>query len=88
VISRLLIVVRHAWHMWRALALPKNSRKGGWNHMPAHELLHLLKRECEELQAACWELEHHGGAVENVVREAADISNFAAMIADNAKAAK
>jgi hypothetical protein len=82
---RLILAIRHAAAMYRALSLPKNRCKGHWGGISSRELLELAKREYEELFVACWELEHGKGTAERVAEEAADLSNFAAMIADNVR---
>lgn len=85
---RLLLVLCHARAMYRGLRQPKNRRKGGWQHLDSQYLLRRLQREVVELQAALWAYEDHGGDWRQVVSEAADVSNFAAMLADNAKRGK
>ena len=84
-INRAILVIRHARAMWRALTNPKNERKGDWRGMDAPELLKLAQREQEELHVSCWELECGKGTAQRVEEEAADLSVFAAMIADNAR---
>ncbi|CAK0755007.1 hypothetical protein CCP3SC15_2010003 [Gammaproteobacteria bacterium] len=80
--SRFSLVLRHARAMYRNLSQPRNRQKGHWRKIPTHELLRLLRRELEELEAALWACEH-GGDPGQVEAEAADLSNFAAMLADN-----
>ena len=58
--------------------LNKNEHKGGWESSSAAYLLRRLKQEVAELENAC---SFRGG--EAVVSEAADVANFAMMIADN-----
>lgn len=56
--------------------LQANDHKTGWDRMAARQLLNRLKQETIEL----------GRAIEsgkNVAEEAADVANFAMMIADN-----
>ena len=84
-INRALLVIRHARAMWRALTNPKNERKGDWRGKDPRELLELAYMEHDELFAACWELECGKGTAQRVEEEAADLSVFAAMIADNAR---
>lgn len=83
--KRLLLVFRHAWAMWRVLNAPKNRAKGDWRNNDPSDLLSLLDREREELFVACWELERGKGPAQRVKEEAADVSAFAAMVADVAR---
>jgi len=84
-INRAILVIRHARAMWRALTLPKNEAKGDWQGKDAREMLELARKEYAELYTACWELECGKGTAQRVEEEAADLSVFAAMIADNAR---
>ena len=66
-----------AWfanEMERKLQL--NDYKTGWKHMPLRQLLTRLKQETRELEKAI----KNG---KSVVEEAADVANFAMMIANN-----
>lgn len=83
--QRLILVIRHAWQMWRQLSLPKNSSKGHWGHIGNREIMRLAQMEYEELFVACWELECGKGSAQRVAEEAADLSAFAAMAADIAR---
>ena len=56
--------------------LLNNDAKGGWGHMTLKRLLSRLKQEVAELEV---EINKKG----NVIGEAADVANFAMMIADN-----
>lgn len=61
--------------------LQKNDHKGGWEYCKPSWLLRRLRAETNELERAVkgkkdWE---------TVLSEAADIANFAMMIADNAR---
>lgn len=58
--------------------LRRNDWKGGWNYMSGDELFSRLSEEVEELRLA---LVHHRSR-RTIVREAADVANFAMMIAD------
>ena len=87
-ISRALLVIRHAWQMYRNLTLPRNVAKGDWGDQTPHELLRLLMIEYEELFVALWELKSGKGTAQRVAEEAADLSAFAAMLADNARRAE
>ena len=87
-INRLLLVIRHACQIYRNLTLRRNLAKGDWRAEDMRALLKLLEREREELWVACWELETGRGSAARVAEEAADVSAFAAMIADNARATK
>ena len=84
-INRALLVIRHARAMWRALTNPKNERKGDWRGESSLHLLKLTWAEYDELHTACWELECGKGTAQRAEEEAADLSVFAAMIADNAR---
>lgn len=60
------------------LALPKNQEKGDWrNLLDSYSLLQLLKKEVKELEDAIII-----GSNDQIVGEAADVANFAMMIAD------
>ena len=61
--------------------LRKNAHKAHWDTVDQSWLLGRLKDEVEELQIAMKE-----GL--DVIPECADVANFAAMIADNARNAK
>jgi NTP pyrophosphatase (non-canonical NTP hydrolase) len=67
---------------WFAAAMAErldaNSYKRGWASMSPRRLLVRLKQETAELQRAL----AAGRPAADVVREAADVANFAAMIAD------
>ena len=58
--------------------LRENDHKGGWQGDTATSLLKRLREETDEVEQAlmAWE-------PELVLREAADVANFAMMIADN-----
>ena len=84
-INRAILVIRHARAMWRALTNPKNERKGDWRGESSLGLLWLTRKEYDELFAACWEFECGTVPAQRVEEEAADLSVFAAMIADNAR---
>lgn len=66
--------------------LRENDHKGGWRDDSCDALLDRLREETLELQDAC---DLHTsfasvGARNNLALEAADVANFAMMIADNA----
>jgi hypothetical protein len=84
-VRRLILVLRHAYALWRTLSLPKNAAKGDWRVHSLRELLDLAQREYEELFTAAWELECGKGTAQRVIDEAADLGAFAAMIADKAR---
>lgn len=60
--------------------LQQNDYKGGWSNCDIKWLLSRLKEETVELEQA---IENKNK--ENIVKEAADVANFAMMIADNSK---
>lgn len=63
--------------------LDANSHKRGWRHLSAKRLLVRLRQEVGELERALEsEAETVGEYVRRVTHEAADVANFAAMIAD------
>lgn len=60
--------------------LRQNDHKSGWQHDNWDALIRRLREETEELIDACRDM-----GPNSVVRECADIANFAMMIADNAR---
>lgn len=60
--------------------LLENIDKGHWEKVPFSRLMQLLGGEILELRQAI-----SGGDAEEILREAADVANFAMMIADNAR---
>ena len=58
--------------------LKQNDYKGGWSNCDIKWLLSRLKEETVELEQAI-----ENKSKENIVKEAADVANFAMMIADN-----
>ena len=62
------------------LALQANDHKGGWRHDSCSALLIRLREETDELKAAL----QKGYHLRHIVQEAADVANFAMMVADNA----
>ena len=65
--------------------LRANDHKGGWLGDQLHTLFDRLKEETSELEQELWKLadEHYGHQA--VVKEAADVANFAMMVATNAE---
>jgi len=57
--------------------LKRNDYKGGWDECDIHFLLKFLKREVAELEKSI-----SFGNKSDVIKEAADVANFAMMIAD------
>ncbi len=55
----------------------KRNAKGGWDECDIHFLLKFLKREVAELEKSI-----SFGNKSDVIKEAADVANFAMMIAD------
>ena len=79
-------VKRFAEAMIEKLNEPKNLEKGGWKNCKLEYLLNRLRQEVEELEA---ELNRPIGCYPNsfvhaneIKKEAADVANFAMMIAD------
>lgn len=60
------------------LKLRDNDHKGGWARCEHSWLLDRLKQEVGELEKALDQVDNQ----ENVIKEAADVANFALMIAD------
>ena len=65
------------------LALEANDHKGGWGNDSSSALLTRLREETEELKTTL--NKGHRLSPSHAVKEAADVANFAMMIADNAK---
>lgn len=76
-------VRRFASEMERWLRV--NEWKGGWQDCDFVELESSLDYEVDELKRAILAA-RRGGPMADIVREAADVANFAMMIADNAAA--
>lgn len=71
-----------AWFAQRLEAkLRANEHKGDWHDIPYIRLLWMLRREVSELQDALVMGPDGGVDTENVINEAADVANFAMMIA-------
>jgi len=66
------------------IKLRKNKHKAHWSTVTCKWLLERMKEEVEELEDAMIE----GKSPDEIIAEAADVGNFAAMIADNARHAK
>jgi hypothetical protein len=62
--------------------LEKNAHKGEWENISNEYLFEMLNVELVELHEAVYHRENH--SVDQVLREAADVANFALMIASNA----
>jgi NTP pyrophosphatase (non-canonical NTP hydrolase) len=60
--------------------LSANDHKPGWGQSTLKQLLYRLEQEAGELRRAI----ERGDAARVVIGEAADVANFALMIADNA----
>ena len=60
------------------MLLPKNIAKGDWRESRIRDLYVLLIGEVRELEAELYS----SGPHDNIVKECADIANFAMMIAD------
>ena len=63
-------------------ALRKNDHKGGWTSMTYSRLMSRVDDETRELFLALDRMKTMNGD-EDVIKEAADVANFAMMIADN-----
>ena len=62
------------------MALRRNDHKGGWQDDSVKSLTCRVQDETFELFEAV-----NAGDVQAIVREAADVANFAMMVADNAQ---
>jgi len=82
---RAQLVADHAAAMHRTLNLPKNAGKGSWSHLQLWDLLRLVEQELSEFHGAVWGFETGRESVERVESEAADVSNYCAMIVDNCR---
>lgn len=67
--------------------LHANSHKRGWQKNSLRSLCDRVGDEHNELigQLFEWEVSGNQSCLENIIKECADIANFAMMIADNAK---
>ena len=59
--------------------LMENQHKRHWSNSTSEYLFQRLQEEVEELHEAL----HHKNKVRDIIRECADVANFAMMIADN-----
>lgn len=62
------------------IKLEKNNHKGGWNSCNNTFLMNRMREELVELTDAISRRD-----LEHIINEAADVANFAMMIADNAQ---
>lgn len=60
--------------------LQANDHKPGWSHDALWSLLSRLRQETDELSSAI-----DSGSPQRIIDEAADVANFAMMIADNTR---
>ena len=68
------------------LRLRANDHKGGWQLEDQRWLSGRLGEEWEELKTALWDMDNNRlSSPESVISEAADVGNFAMMIADNTR---
>lgn len=65
--------------------LKANSHKSGWDDLDPDYAISRLKQETRELEHALFKAEEESMSFNNVIREAADVANFAAMIAYGAR---
>lgn len=63
--------------------LDENNHKGTWKDLTFNKLLDLLDDEVSELEDEVSELNPN---YENIIKECADVANFAMMVAERAKA--
>lgn len=60
--------------------LRRNDHKGGWKNMTDVSLILRIQEECDELKMVTW----NDRPAREILSEAADVANFAMMLADNA----
>ena len=81
-----MTVIEFAVEMERQLQ--DNDHKSGWGHLDLEDLLKMLKEEVEELERAICQgdilIPPGKKEINKIIHEAADVANFAMMIADNA----
>lgn len=65
--------------------LKQNDEKGGWDNCNIYWLIQRIREETNELLSAVNLHRDLGATKENIIREAADVANFAMMIADIAR---
>lgn len=65
--------------------LEANDHKTGWDHMSLTQLLQRLRQETGELERAIAKTDAVHVDNGSIIKEAADVANFAMMIADNAR---
>lgn len=65
--------------------LKENDKKGGWDDCNIYWLIQRIREETNELLSAVNLNRDLGATKENIIREAADVANFAMMIADIAR---
>jgi NTP pyrophosphatase (non-canonical NTP hydrolase) len=65
--------------------LKENDKKGGWDNCNIYWLIGRLKEETNELLNAVDLHRDLGASKENIIKESADVANFAMMIADIAR---
>lgn len=70
------------------LKLQENDAKGGWDDCGIYWLLERLREETRELEIAIDIHRDLGAPHNNIVKEAADVANFAMMVADIAQKTK
>lgn len=77
----MMVNLKYPAVQWFAMSMERkldlNRHKGTWIHCTPNELLKRLKEETQELED-----EIKTGNLDNVLQEAADVANFAMMIAD------
>lgn len=62
-----------------------NDHKPGWEDLTDAWLLHRLRQETQELTLALASFKGQPARAYAVIEEAADVANFAMMVADNAR---
>lgn len=65
--------------------LRENEGKGGWDNCNIYWLIQRIREETNELLSAVNLHRDLGATKENIIREAADVANFAMMMADIAR---
>ncbi|HZG59351.1 MAG TPA: hypothetical protein VEY68_02410 [Anoxybacillus sp.] len=65
--------------------LRENDKKGGWDNCKIYWLIKRMREETNELLNAVDLHRDLGATKENIIRESADVANFAMMVADIAR---
>lgn len=83
--ARQQLAMDHMTAMYATLMLPKNAAKGGWDDLHPEVLFKMIEIELNELKGALWGFMDYDKPLNRVVSEAADLSNYAAMLVDKCR---